>query len=182
MNDSTYYESATCEYVRVIRSHVIHPLESTAVAENCFVAAMLVFGAIDGLGKLIHPDERAGVGTRFKAFLQRMGIAYRNHGQQIWLLRNALAHSAMNTACFMAKTEEARSEHLKSDQGRLFIHSKTLVEDFKMALDQLEREFRNDNVLFERAQGRLKWQIIDPWREKRLTSTQPPAIRYVQES
>jgi hypothetical protein len=46
------------------------------VAESCFAAALLVFGAMDGLGKWTHPDAAAKPSERFKFFLQRMGPAY----------------------------------------------------------------------------------------------------------
>jgi hypothetical protein len=91
---------------------VIHPLETSGVGESCFAAALLVFGAMDGLGKLIHPDDTAGAGERFKLFLQRMGTAYAAIENDLWRLRNSLAHNAMSIACFMSKTDDARGEHL----------------------------------------------------------------------
>src|ERR1035441_5213079 len=84
--DSTqvnYENSATREYLDVIREHVIRPLESTTVAESCFAAAMLIFGAMDGLGRLIHPDDHAGAGVRFKAFLPRLGAHYQTCSSEL---------------------------------------------------------------------------------------------------
>ena len=58
----------TQEYFNAIQRHVIDPLQCNGVAEHCFAAALLIFGAIDGLGRLIHPDPKAGAGLRFKAY------------------------------------------------------------------------------------------------------------------
>src|ERR1043166_1190341 len=115
-----YEESATFEYLKVIRQHVIQPLEATALGESCFAAAMLIFAAVDGLGKLTHPDDRAKAGERFKSFLPRLGAQYTRHARRLWELRNQLDHSAINVACFMSKTQDAEGEHLEWFDDHLF--------------------------------------------------------------
>jgi hypothetical protein len=184
--DSTqvnYENSATREYLDVIREHVIRPLESTTVAESCFAAAMLIFGAMDGLGRLIHPDDHAGAGVRFKAFLPRLGAHYQTCSSELWKLRNSLSHSAMNVACFMSKIEDARGKHLESVRGYLFIHTKRLLEDFKNAFHQLEQEMRTCTVLLQRAESRLERADIAPapWRYETVYATPPGPISFVQE-
>ena len=54
-----YDHSASREYLGVVRQHVIQPLETRGVAESCFAEALLVFGAMDGLGKLTHANDAA---------------------------------------------------------------------------------------------------------------------------
>ena len=178
-----YNTTATCEYLRVIRQYVIHPLDRTAVSDSCYAAALLIFGSIDGLGNLIHPNLKAGAGERFKEFLPWLGSKYSVLGDELWLLRNTLAHSAMNAACFMSKTEDARGEHLEQDHGYVFIHTVRLLEDFKSAIDKLEAEFQTDTTLLQRAESRLTWDSISPpgWRGGGVKTTPPPGIRFVKE-
>jgi hypothetical protein len=178
-NPISYDGSAIQEYFRIIREHVIQPLQSTALGESCFGSAMLIFAAVDGLGTLTHPDEHAKAGVRFKAFLPRIGAAYQGHAKELWRLRNALVHSAMNVASFMSKAEEARGEHLQKENGFIFLHTRTFLEDFRTSVDQLEQEVRRDTVLFRRIESRLEWGYIDPWRNLRATATLPPAVGFV---
>jgi hypothetical protein len=187
MNSSqtNYENSATREYLDVIREHVIHPLESTAVAESCFAAAMLIFGAIDGLGRLVHPDDHAGPGARFKAFLPRLGPRYKSLSGELWELRNSLAHNAMNVACFMSKTDHAfvQGKHLETFRDYLFIHTRQLLEEFKNAFHQLEQEMRTSAVVLQRAESRLERAYIPPgpWRYETVCATAPGPISFVQE-
>jgi hypothetical protein len=178
-----YNSTATCEYLRVIRQHVIHPLDMTPVADSCFAAALLVFSSIDGLGKLIHSDANAGPGERFKEFLSWLGPEYSVLEEELWRLRNTLAHSAMNVACFMSKTDDARGEHLEQDHGFAFVHTGRLLEDFKSAIDKLEAKFQTDATLLQRAESRLVWDYIDEpgWRGGGVKPTPPPGIRFVRE-
>ena len=183
MSSMNYDHSATREYLTVVRQHVIHPLEMTAVADSCFAAAMLIFGSADAIGKLIYPDDDASATKRFKHFLPRLGPAYATLEDELWKLRNALAHSSMNVACFMSKTEDALGEHLETDRGSVFIHTRRLLEDFKAAIDKLESDFITDATLLQRAENRLEWDSIGQhgWRGNRVMTTPPPGIRFVKE-
>ena len=71
-----YADTATCAYLKVIHTHVVDPFYSSGISQHCFAAALLIFAGIDGLGKLLHPDERAAPGDRFKFFLPRLGTNY----------------------------------------------------------------------------------------------------------
>lgn len=179
----SYDQSATREYLSVIRQHVIHPLETSGVAESCFAAALLVFGAMDGLGRLTHPDAATGAGERFKSFLQRMGAAYAAIEDDLWKLRNSLVHNAMNVACFMSKTDDARGEHLERDHGFVFVHTVRLLEDFKSAVNKLEADLHVCTALLQRTESRLTWDAIDEpgWRGGGVRTTPPPGIQFVRE-
>lgn len=178
-----YDSTATCEYLKVIRQHVIHPLDTTCVADSCFAAALLIFGSIDGLGKLIHSDTNASSGERFKEFLSWLGPEYSALEDELWRLRNTLAHSAMNVACFMSKTDDARGEHLEQDHGFVFVHTGRLLDDFKAAIDKLEAEFQTNVSLLQRAESRLMWDSINQpgWQGGGLMPTPPPGIQFVRE-
>lgn len=177
-----YDYSATHEYMGVVRQHVIHPLEASGVADSCFAAAMLIFGSVDGLGKLIHPNDRAEAGDRFKYFLPRLGSDYAALKKDLWKLRNSLAHNSMNVACFMSMTEDARGEHLEREHDFIFVHTGRLLEDFKLAIDKLESDFRTDSALLQCAESRLQWDSISQpgWRGGGSMTTAPPGIRFVR--
>jgi hypothetical protein len=178
-----YNSSAACEYLKVIHQHVIHPLEQTSLADSCFAASMLIFGAIDGLGKLIDDDDKAHAVDRFKTFLVMLGSVYTRVEDKLWALRNRLAHNAMNVACFMSKMEDARGEHLEVENDNVFVHTGRLLEDFKLAIHKLEEDFKNDPVLLQRAEARLEWDSINRpgWRGNRVMTTRPPGVRFVRE-
>jgi len=177
-----YPGSKTAEYMHVIQEHVVRPLRDTAVAESCFAAAMLIFGAVDGLGRLVHRDADAGAGQRFRFFVARLGKNYARRKAALWRLRNSLAHNSMNVASFMSKTAEARGEHLEEFCGCVFVHTKELLAHFENALIQLESEFNTNPVLFQRAESRLQWAYIpwSRWKGGHVLTTQPPPIEFIQ--
>ncbi len=174
--------TATKEYLKVIRRHVIVPLESTSLADSCFAAALLIFGSIDGLGKLIDPDDSAGAGKRFKSFLPRLGSNYAALEDKLWALRNSLAHNSLNVASFMSKTDDAQGAHLETDGDCIFVHTVILLADFKDALVSLEQELRTNATLLSQFEARLSWDEITPsgWRGSAIMTTPPPGIRFVK--
>ena len=179
---SSYDCSATREYLGVVHRHVIKPLEGTAAGDSCFAAALLIFAAIDGLGRLLHSDSGAGVAERFKSFLPRLGPQYEALGNELWEVRNSLVHNAMNVACFMSKTEDAQGEHLERERGYVFLHTGRLLQDFKGAISRLETDLRTDGALLEQTESRLEWDAIAQpgWRGGEVKTTPPPGIRFVK--
>lgn len=61
------------EYLDVIRKRILDPIKKTEVREYCTATLLLLFAAIDGMGKLVHPNKKAGVVERISAFLEFMG-------------------------------------------------------------------------------------------------------------
>jgi len=176
-----YAGSVTSEYIAAIRQHVIQPLEGSPVADHCFAAAMLIFAGIDGLGRLVHPNPAAGVGERFKGFLPRLSSDYQRRERELWDLRNSLDHNAINVACYMSKTEDARGDHLEVDNGHLFVHTVRLLADFRAAVDALEAELRRDAALFRQTESRLEraYLVLPGWRDPNVQTTPPPIVRFV---
>jgi hypothetical protein len=66
----TFDSSKTNEYLMTIDQHVVCPLTSTPLSNSCYATCMLLFGCIDGLGKLLHPSPATGAGERFKFYLE----------------------------------------------------------------------------------------------------------------
>jgi hypothetical protein len=180
MTKTPYAGSATSEYLNAIREHVIRPLDGTQLSDHCFAASMLIFAAIDGLGKLIHEKADAGAGDRFKGFLPNLGDQYRLREDDLWDLRNSLDHNAINRACYMSKTDDARGEHLEVENGHLFVHTVRLFDDFRTAVDELEKVFQLNPDLFRRAEGRLEFTSLElsGWRDPNVQTTPPPVVRF----
>jgi hypothetical protein len=172
----------SAEYFEAIKGHVIDPLQNSAVGDHCFAAALLVFGAIDGLGRLIHPERDAGPGTRFKYYLPRLGQDYSARSDALWKLRNSLAHNALNVAAFMSQAQGAQLHHLEEDRGHIFVHTRQLANDFACSYRALIVELENNVELADRVENRLHFgELTDPcWRRMEVKTTEPPAIHFVQ--
>ncbi|HET6883181.1 MAG TPA: hypothetical protein VFI31_23630 [Pirellulales bacterium] len=172
----------TTEYFDAFQQHVNAPLETGTVGDHCFAAALLVFGAIDGLGRLIHPQRTAGAGIRFKDFLPRLGPKYIEHADRIWDLRNSLAHNAINVAAFLSKAEDAALHHLEVDRGQIFVSTPQLVADFKDAFEALKDGIERDCELADRIDRRLFYAHLSDayWRRMDVKTTEPPPISFVQ--
>jgi hypothetical protein len=112
-----------------------------------------------------------------------LGPDYATLENELWNLRNSLAHNIINVACFMSKTEDARGEHLERDGNYLFVHTRRLLEDFVTAVGKLESDFRTDAALLQRTESRLQWDSIEQpdWRGGGMKPTPPPGIRFVRE-
>ena len=177
-----YDDSHICKYISLIKEHILSPLESGEVAKHCFATAMTAFSAIDGLGKLLHPDPDAGVAVRFKWFLQRLGRNYHDRRDPLWDLRNSLDHSGINAFCFMSQTADAESEHLEYWDGHLFVHTRQLTRDLRKAVDSIENELRSDATLLKRADSRLTEDYIVPpgWRHPNVCSTAPADVWFLK--
>jgi hypothetical protein len=54
------------EYLRVIQERILAPVKRTEIQSSCTATLLLLFAAIDGLGKLLHPSRNAGVVGRIR--------------------------------------------------------------------------------------------------------------------
>jgi hypothetical protein len=181
----TYTSTFTHQYLSIVNKHVVEPLENTDVSEHCFAAALLIFSSIDGLGMLTCSDsDKAYVGTRFRYYIETyMPPQYKHNKYALYKLRCSLSHSALNTACFMSKTDEAQGQHLEIYNGYIFIHTPTLLTDFKSSLMKLESTLQNNPAILSAAESRFNSHYIPPgeWRNSReIRSTPPPGISFIE--
>ncbi len=172
----------TSLYFEAISEHVVLPLQHHSVAEHCFAAALLLFGAIDGLGRLVHSNPNAGAGRRFQEYLPRLGNAYALRAKSLWKLRNSLAHNSLNVAAFLSQAVNARLHHLEEDRGYIFVHTRQLAVDFERAFRELKMELLQYPELGDQVEGRLGYaELTDPiWRLMEVKTTEPLPIRFVQ--
>jgi hypothetical protein len=63
-------------YFNLIERHILKPIEDGLLDKSCYATTILLFTAIDSLGKLTHPNSSAGAGLRFKYFISTIGKAY----------------------------------------------------------------------------------------------------------
>ncbi len=64
-------------YLKEIEEHVLAHIDKGRVGGSCFAAVMLLFAGIDGLGRLLHRDDRIASkcpGPRFKWALHYLGL------------------------------------------------------------------------------------------------------------
>ncbi len=168
-------------YFVIIDEHIIEPITDTDLRKSCIATIMLLFAAMEGLGKLIHPSGTAGPGQRFRAFLARMGKNYDEHAGALWDLRNSLMHNALNTASFMSSTHMDEQEHLRMrcPDGLIFVSTILLLKNFCSAKDRLQEELHQNPDLLERAANRLEWLEEDPRDWPRFPTTPPPPVKFI---
>lgn len=170
-------EPLTTMYFEEIDRHVIRPLESTSVKDHCFASALLIFGAMDGTGFLVHEKPNPGNRERLRAFLNFMDSKYEQNEFLLWNLRNDLVHTAMNVAAFMSRADCARDEHLQPYVGGTLVHTGVLFEDFRNAIEKIKVQLDGCTPLSATVEGKLTGtQIMDPmdrqWKEH-LTTPRP---------
>jgi len=169
-------------YLDVIQSRIVEPIQDSDMDRYCTACLLLLFAAIDGLGKLIHDDEKAGPSERIRVFLDYMGGNYRMRKKELLKLRNSLVHNAINEASFMSQTEEAGDPHLSAigSAGFFYVNTSTMYQDFIRAFERLREEFKNDKVKLSRAAQRLEWKEDDVEDHNLdVSPTPPPPIEFI---
>ena len=83
-------------YLDIIQERILAPVQNTEIRLSCTATLLLLFAAIDGLGKLLHPDDKAGSNERIRRFLDYVGGDYAVHKKRLLGLRHSLVHNAIN--------------------------------------------------------------------------------------
>jgi hypothetical protein len=99
-------------YFALIERHILDPIEKGILKSSCFASLMLLFSAIDGLGKLTDNNPYAPPGERFKNMLSQIGDKYEHRRDELWNLRNDLMHNGLNPISFFAHTYMGHNEVL----------------------------------------------------------------------
>jgi hypothetical protein len=170
------------QYLSLIEQHVIDPLQQSALAESCYATLLMVFGCIDGLGKLIHARDDAGAGARFKYFIARLGPEYDACTDHLWELRNSVAHNALNVAAYLSNVPSTSDVHLKtSSSGTQFVvNTRCLLDDFVKAFNVLKNELDRDSDFAKLAESRLTYGEIPATEFQHYPTTAPPPVQFVQ--
>lgn len=186
MTDKTFQDQDKVdEYLNVIRKRILDPIEKTEVREYCTATLLLLFAAIDGMGKLLHPDYKAQVVERIRAFLEFMDGDYEVYKEQLLELRNSLVHNALSVFCFLSRVEDDPglvSKHLKvlGAPGFIYVHTVTMVADFENALQRFRTYIKDNPAMMRRAADRLEWWVDIPSVPSDIAVPSPPdRVRFI---
>jgi hypothetical protein len=169
-------------YLEMIRQHVLRPIAATDLSESCTATLILLFAGIDGLGKLLHPSDNAGVRERFDYYIDMyMNARYASHKTDLYKLRNSLAHNALNFTAFISKTKMGEMHHLQASSlpGFIFVSSSVLTRDFDSSIRRVENALRSDTTLLAVAEARLQWLDDDTYAYWGQFSTPPGPVPFI---
>jgi hypothetical protein len=173
------------EYLNIIQERILAPIQNTEIRHYCTATLLLLFAAVDGLGKLLDPDDRAGSNKRIRGFLDFMGGDYEVHKEELLKLRNSLVHNAINVESFLSQTEIGGDQHLKKMGAAGFIYVNTMVmyRDFIDAFNRFRAEIQSDPVVMKRAADRLEWREDNPLDDLDIpdvvTPSPPPSVQFI---
>jgi len=183
MSDQHSYDNEKIEeYFHVIEQRILDPIQKSEIRRYCTATLLLLFAAIDGLGKLIHPDEKAGCNVRICAFLDYMGGNYRTCKKELMKLRNSLVHNAINVASFLSQTELGSEQHLKKigAAGFIYVNTNTMYKDFIHAFKRLREELENNKEKLSFAAQRLEWREEDGEDHNfEISPSPPPPVQFI---
>lgn len=190
-NESDDWEKVN-EYLNVIQERVLAPIQSGDVQRSCTATLLLLFAAIDGLGRLSNPTGSARVRDRIIGFLNYMGGGYAAHAEELDALRNSLVHNAINVESILSHAEPDSYRHLMrlGIDNLLYVNTTIMYRDFLRVFDQFRSQLQNNPIMMGQAASQLEWvEIDDPLESGEHnpldqigipTGTQPPPIRFIR--
>ena len=173
------------EYLDVIENRILAPIQNTEVRSYCTATLLLLFAAIDGLGKLLHPNDTAGSNERIRGFLEYMGSDYGGHKKELLKLRNSLVHNAINVESFLSHADSGTDQHLKKIGAAGFIYVNTMVmyKDVVSAFERFCAEIKGNVITMKRSADRLEWRVdtpcIGPFGPNVAIPSPPPPVEFI---
>ena len=166
------------EYLTIIQDRILAPIQRTEIRDFCTATLLLLFAAIDGVGKLIHPNITAGSNERIRYFLDYMGGDYSARKKELLKLRNSLVHNAINVESFLSHTEIGVDQHLKKMGSAEFIYVNTTImhKDFVDAFQRFRSEIQSDQNKLQRAANRLEWREDNAWNSQEVPDMAVPSL------
>jgi len=170
------------EYLHVIESRIVEPIQKADICRYCTATLLLLFAAIDGLGKLIHDNPKAQPSERIRAFLDYMGDNYAKRKKELVGLRRSLVHNAINVASYLSQTEIGSDKHLKriGSGGFIYVNTSVMYNDFVRAFERLREDIKSDEQIMRRAASRLEW-VEDDVEDQHLEipASPPPPVEFI---
>ena len=170
------------EYFDVLHDRIIEPIQKADIGRYCTATLLLLFAAIDGIGKLIHDNPKAGSNDRIRAFLNYMGGNYGKRKEELLALRHSLVHNAINVASYMSQTEIGSDQHLNriGAGGFMYVNTPIMYNDFVSAFERLKEEFKKNEQMMTRAAERLEWREDDiEDHDLEIPATLPPPVEFI---
>jgi hypothetical protein len=168
-------------YFNIIEQRILEPIRRTDVRLYCTATLLLLFAAIDGLGKLLHPEDKARSNERIRGFLDYMGGDYEVRKGELLKLRHSLVHNAINVESFLSQTELGRDEHLKKigAAGFIYVNTVGMHRDVEDAFRRFRADIEHDPALFKRAAKRLEWKEENLVDHLDIAATPPPPVGFI---
>jgi hypothetical protein len=176
-------------YLDVIQQRILEPIEKTAIGNYCTATLLLLFAAIDGLGKLLHPNDNAQPADRIKSFLDYMGGDYAAYKNELVRLRRSVVHNAINVESFLSRASEAEidfDQHLKKigSTGLFLVNTVKMYRDFVEAFNRFRTDVQRNPTMLKRAADRLEWKeeslVGDLGEVSSATPTPPPPVCFIR--
>jgi hypothetical protein len=173
------------EYLDIIQERILAPIQNTGMRRYCTATLLLLFAAIDGLGKLLDPDDEAGSNRRIRGFLVYMGGSYAACKDELLKLRHSLVHNAINVESFLSNAEIGEEQHLRrvGPAGFVYVNTSVMYADFVDAFRQFRADIQHDPVMLKRAANRLEWReesfLDDLGIQDVATPSPPPPIQFI---
>ncbi len=177
-------------YLHWIEEHIVACIRDTNVKESCIATLMLLFAAMDGLGRLCHEEGNASVEKRFKAFFRRMGPEYGKKADRLYKLRCSLVHEGLSAAVVLSKVSPTEHEHLRpvrttGGKEYLLVNTGVFFADFEAALERFRAEVAERGDISKRVAARLTADYVhhelSAPRGRVTTVTPAPLIRFIRE-
>jgi hypothetical protein len=169
-------------YLELVEARIFPALASDGVQNSCSTTLLLVFAAVDALGKLTHRNDKAAPGERFREFLGSLGTRYEDCSDDLWKLRNALAHNVINVESYLSSVELEGWTHLQSvgPEGLLYVNTRQMSSDLRLAFAALRVKLATDAGAARSAAERLEWHEVElPWDVGEARPTPPPPVQFV---
>jgi len=173
------------EYLGIIQERILSPIQNTELRHYCTATLLLLFAAIDGLGKSLDPDDTAGSNRRIRGFLDYMGGDYAVYKKELLDLRHSLVHNAINVESFLSNTEIGDDQHLKrmGAAGFIYVNTSVMYTDFVDAFRRFRAGIQHDPAMLKRAANRLEWMeegILDDLGIPDIaTPSFPPPVQFI---
>lgn len=151
------------DFINLLKERTIDPIDNTDIKESCTATLLLIFAAIDSLSKISCDDKhysqfqknKSGNKDRFTDFLENvMGGKYSTFKDAIYVLRNDMVHTGINTKVVLSKNQND-SKHLQEVNGHLWVNTKQFLDDFKEALKRIQVEIQKKGMFIKNASNRL---------------------------
>jgi hypothetical protein len=186
MSDKTSEDQDKIDgYLDIIQERILAPIRKTEIRCYCTATLLLLFAAIDGLGKLLDLDAKAGSNKRIRGFLDYMGGDYKVHKKELLKLRNSLVHNAINVESFLSQIEIGDDQHLKKvgAAGLIYVNTTVMYRDFAKAFKRFRAEIQSDPVVMKRVADRLEWREDNPLdgldSPDIATPSPPPPVQFI---
>ena len=111
-----------------------------------------------------------------------LGAKYKLRAKELWTLRNALVHNAINVESYLSSVDIEGWTHLETlgGTGLIYINTSLFTADLKSAFEQIKALFSSDGSAALSAAARLKWVDNMPRGiGNEPIPTPPPQIEFI---